>query len=100
LALPTGPRVSSIINSLEKGLGKPRCIRFQSVSGLLPKPFSAIEQHDTAPTVRTLGRVMTDAATDPLAYVHSYIDQRGKLRRVFRRRGQRKVTLHWRTRQP
>jgi hypothetical protein len=38
LALPRGARVSSNINSLEKGLGKTRCITFQGVSGSPPKP--------------------------------------------------------------
>ena len=41
LALPRERRVLCIINGLEKGLGKSRCIQFQWVSGLPPKPSNS-----------------------------------------------------------
>jgi hypothetical protein len=60
LALPRGARVSSIINDLEKGLGKSRCILFQWVSGLTPKPFS---NTGTMPTALPSPTEMVRAST-------------------------------------
>ena len=68
VALPRGARVPSDINGLEKGLGKSRCIQFQWVSGLPPKPSSNTGTAPTAltsPTAR--GRALDEDQRTPLS---------------------------------
>ena len=67
VALPRGTRVSSKINSLEKGLGKTRCTQIQWGSGLPPKPSSTPAPR-RAPSPRPQrGRALDEDQRSPLS---------------------------------